>query len=106
MLFVVRLALASERLQVQVATYVNRNIYKSESSAERARVRAMREFLRIGAVTVRGVKIVGRWRNPDNRQWKHRNWKTTEDADQSLEEFWETLHGSRGALRGLRERYL
>lgn len=98
--------MASERLQVQVAAYVNRRIYKSQESADRAHARAMREFLRTGRVTVRGVKVVGRWRNPDNRQWRHRNWKTTEDADQSLEEFWETLHGSRGALRGLRARYL
>lgn len=98
--------MASERLQVQVAAYVNRRIYKSDESAERARVKAMRQFLRTGEVTVRGVKIVARWRNPDNRNWRHKNWKTTEDSDQSLEEFWETMHGSRGALRGLRARYL
>lgn len=96
----------SEKLQYQVAAYVNRNIYKSDASAERARVRAMREFLRTGGATVRGVKIVARWRNPDNRNWRHKNWKTTEDPGESLQEFWETLHGSRGALRALRGRYL
>lgn len=99
-------AVLSERLQYQVAAYVNRNLYKSEAAAERARVKAMRQFLRTGKTDVRGVKIVGRWRNPDNRNPRHRNWKTTEDLGESLQEFYDTLHGARGAFRALAERYL
>jgi hypothetical protein len=94
----------SELLQYQIGVYVNRNIYKTDASAELARVRAIRAFLRTGK-SIRGVKIVGRWRNPHNRNPRHANWKTTEQPGESLYEFWNTLHGARGALRGLASRY-
>jgi hypothetical protein len=94
----------SERLQYQVGVYVNRRIFISDAAAERARVRAIRMFLQTGK-SIRGVKLVGRWRNPDNRNPRHSHWKTTEQRGESLYDFWYTLHGSRGALRSLASRY-
>jgi hypothetical protein len=96
----------SEVLQYQVAAYVNARRYKTPEARERARDKAMRQFLRTGRQTVPGVKLVARWRNPDNRNWRHANWKTTEQPGQSLYDFWGTLHGQRGALHALAERYL
>ena len=95
----------SERLQYQLATYVNRRIYEDDDEADEARAEAMREFLETGQASVRGVKIVARWRNPDRKNRHKARWKTTEDADQSLYEFWNTLHGNRGALRKVAARY-
>lgn len=94
-----------ERLQYQVAVRVDRSVYRSEATAESARVRAIQHFLRTGR-TIAGVSIVARWRNPDNGKAVHRAWKNTNDPGQSLEDFWETLHGAAGALRALAERYL
>jgi ligand-binding sensor domain-containing protein len=94
----------SERLQVQLGAYVSRRRYPKAADRERARKRAIRQFLRTGEAHVPGVRLVARWRNPDRRSGIH--WRVTTDPDQSLYEFWSTLHGSRGALRGLAERYL
>ena len=95
----------SERLQYQLATYVNRRLYEDDDEADVARVEAIQEFLETGETNVPGVKIVARWRNPDRRNRNRARWKTTEERGQSLYEFWNTLHGSRGALRKLAERY-
>ena len=34
-----------------------------------------------------GVHLIGKWRNPDNKNPKHSNWKTTDDEGQTLEKF-------------------
>lgn len=47
----------------------------------------------------KGIRLIARWRNPDNRNPRHANWKTTEDDGQNLIDFYFTLHGQRGALR-------
>jgi hypothetical protein len=44
------------------------------------------------------VRLIARWRNPDNKNPLHANWKTTDDPGQSVEDFYTTLHGERGAL--------
>jgi hypothetical protein len=41
-----------------------------------------------------GVHMIGRWRNPDDPNPRHANWKTSDDEDQSLEDFFATIHGS------------
>jgi hypothetical protein len=92
----------SERLQYQIAVYVDRVKFKSDAAAEKARVRAIRHFIKHGE-SIDGVKIVARWRNPDRKVG--REWKTTEDAGQSLEDFHQTLHGASGALGKIAERY-
>lgn len=89
----------SERLEYQLKFFASREQYPTRESAIEAVNRARALFLETGEETD-GVRIVGRWRNPDNANPLHANWKTTEDSGQSLPEFHRTLHGVRGALRG------
>jgi hypothetical protein len=92
----------SERLQYQLAVFVDSSVFTTERQQAAAKARAIRHFLRTGE-SIEGVRIVARWRNPDRVQGEP--WKTTEDAGQSLAEFWETMHRQRGALRRLGNRY-
>jgi hypothetical protein len=94
----------SERLQYQLTYRVDKSKFPTVAEAKDAQRRAVKHFLRTGK-SIAGVTIIARWRNPDNKNPRHSNWKTTEDAGQSLSDFWSTLHKSRGALRGLTERY-
>lgn len=89
----------SERLQYQYAYRVDNRLYPTKEEKLEAIRKAKTQFLRTGNSTVRGVKIIVRWRNPDNRNPRHANWKTSEDPGQSLFEVWETLGKGRGALR-------
>lgn len=87
-----------ERLQYQLKFLVDKKQFKTKDAAEDAIADARRHFLTTGKESS-GVRIVARWRNPDNRNPLHAEWKTTEDAGQSLYEFWTTLGKGRGALR-------
>jgi hypothetical protein len=93
-----------EPLEFQVGLYIDSKRFNTARSQEQARVRAMKHFLKTGE-EIPGVKIVARWRNPENKNPAHANWKTTNDAGQSIGDFYKTLHGSRGALRGLAAKY-
>lgn len=92
-----------ERLQYQVKYQVSKRYAKTEEDAAELTGRAARHFLATGE-SIPGVRIVARWRNPDNKNPNHANWKTTSDPGQSLKDFWKTLHGRRGALRALAAR--
>jgi hypothetical protein len=87
-----------ERLQYQLRFYVDREMYPTREEADRAKDRARKVFLQSGQ-EIEGVRIEARWRNPDNRNPAHANWKTTEDPGQSLMDFWQSLGRGRGALR-------
>lgn len=69
-----------------------------EKIAEDARVR----FYRTGRTT-RGVKLIGRWRNPANRNPLHSNWKTSEDNGQSLKGFFTSIIQRTGAAADMPE---
>jgi hypothetical protein len=59
---------------------------------------ALRQFFKSeGANDFPGVHIVAEWRNPDRKA--SQDWRSTEDSGQSTEDFYKTLHGTRGALR-------
>jgi glucan biosynthesis protein len=94
----------SERLQYQLRFYVDFKKLKiagdfpKEVAAKIATEEARRRFIATGK-SIPGVRIVVRWRNPDNRNPRHADWKTTEDPDQSLFGLWKTLGQGRGALR-------
>ncbi len=92
-----------ELLQYQVKYSVDKRVFKTREKAQDATERALRHFLKTGD-TINGVKITARWRNPNNKNPKHANWKTTDDVGQSLHDFWQTLHKARGALRALAAR--
>lgn len=93
-----------ERLEYQVQCRMDRKKFPTMDKARAAQQKAMEHFLETGR-SIGGVKITARWRNPDNKNRKHSEWKTTEDSGQSLGAFWKTLHKTRGALRGLAGRY-
>jgi hypothetical protein len=44
-----------------------------------------------------GVHLIGSWRNPNNKNPKHSNWKTSDDEGQSLEGFFGTIAQRVGA---------
>ena len=87
-----------ERLQYQLRFVIDKTMFKTKAAAEDAAAAARKHFLATGHDSP-GVKIIARWRNPDNRNPKHADWKTTEDPGQSLYDFWATLGKGRGALR-------
>jgi len=95
----------SERLQYQLKFQISRKHAKTAEQAEALKKKAVKQFFKTGE-SIDGVKITARWRNPDNKNARHANWKTTDDPGQSLEDFFQTLHKGRGALRALEARYL
>lgn len=88
----------SERLQYQLRFFADRSKFKTREEAEAAIKAARAKFLRTGKESA-GVRIVARWRNPDNQNPRHADWKTTEEPGQNLFDFWKTLGKGRGALR-------
>lgn len=86
-----------ESLEYQLAYVVRR---KEHPNVPRAKREARLYFLRTGE-NIPGVRIIAKWRNPENKNPLHANWKTTEDPGHSLMDFWLTLHKDRGALQGL-----
>lgn len=88
----------SERLQFQLRFFVDPKIFKTREAVDKAVKDARRHFLATGR-SIRGVEIEARWRNPDNRNLRHADWKETTDPGQSLYDFWKTLGKGRGALR-------
>jgi hypothetical protein len=92
-----------ERLQWQLSYHVDVDKLQIRGDmpvqvAVNAAVEAARAHFMATGHSIPGVKIVGRWRNPDNRNPRHADWKTTEDSGQSLSGFWQTLGRGRGAL--------
>jgi hypothetical protein len=107
----------SERLQYRFAFQIDRRQWGpsvlieklrrehrkiSRATIQRELDKLKRKALRLffeteGEEEFPGVRIVAQWRNPDRRI--SRNWRSTEDASQSLPDFYKTMHGSRGALR-------
>jgi hypothetical protein len=84
----------SERLEWQISFAIKKSLLKERSAAE-IRREAL-EYFRDTGEELDGVKIRGKWRNPDNKNPKHRAWKFSDDGDQSLEGFFRTI---RPALR-------
>jgi hypothetical protein len=52
--------------------------------------RAIRDYMATGEHTP-GVQLIGWWRNPDNKNPLHSNWKRSADEGQSLEGFRKTI---------------
>lgn len=88
----------SERLEWQLRYHVDAKKFKSKAEIDSAIKLARAKFLATGDNLVPGIRIEGLWRNPDNRNPLHANWKSTEDLGQSLYGFWSTLGKGRGAL--------
>lgn len=80
----------SERLQWQLAYFIDRRKFKTREAADQAAKDAKANFLATGR-SIAGVRLVARWRNPDNRNPLHADWKTTDDTGQSLKGFWKTI---------------
>ena len=80
----------SERLEYSLAFIASRKKFKTREDADRAVDEARRHFVATGQ-SIAGVKIIARWRNPDNRNALHANWKTSDDPGQSLKGFWKTI---------------
>jgi len=92
----------SELLEIKPTWMVDNKIHKDARKAVQA---ARAHFLNTGE-SIPGVKIIIAWRNPDNRNPLHANWKTSDDPDQSLHEAWTTLHKAKGAFRQMAEQAL
>lgn len=88
----------SERLQYQYQFRVDKNMFPTADERDYAIEKAKKHFLETGR-EIAGVKIIVRWRNPDNKNPLHADWKTSEDRGQSLFDVWKTLGKGRGALR-------
>lgn len=89
-----------ERLEYQFRYFISPKVYPTAEDRERAQKRAKKLFLESGQ-ELKGVRIEVRWRNPDNKNERHANWKSSNDSDQSLKGVWQTLGSSRrgrGAL--------
>ena len=82
----------SERLVSKVRYQISRRLLETDS-AENIRARALEYFEEHGE-EMPGVHMIGLWKNPDNRNPKHANWKSSDDADQSLAGFFNTIHGA------------
>lgn len=85
----------SETLEFVPAFVIERTKHRNIALAKH---RARSHFLMTGE-DIEGVHLIFKWRNPENKNPLHANWKTTEDAGQSLHDFWVTLHRDRGALQ-------
>lgn len=59
------------------------------------KVRALWRFFRSEGTEndVEGVHVIARWANPDDRSERSRRFKTTDEVNQSLEDFYETMSG-------------
>lgn len=90
----------SERLEYRFKYQIERSLFPTPEAARLAVKLAREQFLDDGT-EIDGVHVIAAWRNPDNRNPYHANWKTSDDPGQSLEGVFRTLHGARGALRGL-----
>jgi len=87
-----------ERLQYQLRFHVDPKRFKTAAARAKAVSQARAHFINTGK-EIKGVRIEARWRNPDNKNPKHVDWKTTSDRGQGLFDFWKTLGKGRGALR-------
>lgn len=85
----------SESLVYGMRVRVNPRMFPGRDLASVAS-EAKARFLEDGEETD-GVRIIGRWKNPNNRNPRHANWKYSSDADQSLEGFFETILQKVGA---------
>ena len=80
----------SERLDFQFFFFLDPKKFKTAEDREEATKKARKHFLQTGK-SIAGVRIVARWRNPDNKNPLHANWKTSDDPGQSLEGFYKTI---------------
>lgn len=90
----------SELLQYKFKYQIDKRRFPTPDDARRAVQLARDQFL-IDGSEIPGVHVIASWRNPNNQNPEHANWKTSDDVGQSLSEVHRTLHGARGALRQL-----
>lgn len=94
----------SERLVYKLDFVIDRNKFDTEKKRKAAMIQARHLFFTSGGLEkFEGVHVVGWWRNPDRRNEIMARWKNTDEPGQSIEDFYSTLHGSRGALHQLAE---
>lgn len=86
----------SEPLEWQTKYKIARRLLKDRSKEE-VIADAIAYFLEEGE-EMPGVHIIGRWRNPENKNPKHRNWKTSDDSGQSLQGYFDTIIQRVGGL--------
>jgi hypothetical protein len=92
----------SETLIYKVDFVLDRNKYDTEKKRKDAIIQARHLFFTSGGrEQFEGVHVIGWWRNPDRRNEIMARWKNTDEPGQSIEDFYSTLHGSRGALHQL-----
>lgn len=87
----------SERLEAQLKFFVSRSMYPTAKERDEAIAEARAHFIETGE-EIPGVRIVGRFRNPDRRNPVRAQWKTTEDPGQSLQDFYKTLNVGTSSL--------
>lgn len=79
-----------ERLERKLVFRVSRELLQDGGNATEIAREARRYFVETGQET-EGVHVIGMWRNPDNKNPLHSNWKTSDDDGQSLEGFYRTI---------------
>jgi hypothetical protein len=84
----------SERLEWQISFGFSKRLLAKNTPAELRR-QAL-EYWEEYEEVMPGVKIIGKWRNPNNKNPRHAAWKYSTDSDQSIEGFFTTI---RPALR-------
>jgi hypothetical protein len=89
----------SERLEWKFSYRVSRRVYPDPIAAKAAIEIAREEFLETGDPdAIKGIHVTGLWRNPDNNNPRHRQWKTSDDPDQSPSGFIKTIMERTGRI--------
>ncbi len=82
----------SERLEWKLRYRMDREQHPDPKKAAGLMRAAKEYFLEDGDPdAIPGIHVVGLWRNPDNKNALHRQWKTSDDPDQSVSGFIKTI---------------
>ena len=91
----------NERLEFTIGFRIDRRKTAGASPAQlrRAMAQAKEAFLDDGDPdALDGIHVYGKWRNPDNKNPLHSNWKTSDDPGQSPSGFIKTIMERTGRL--------
>lgn len=67
--------------------------------SRRRQIQALYRFFESeGEEELPSIHLVARWRNPADKSERSREWKTSDDPEQTLGEFYATTHGISGPL--------
>ena len=87
----------SDPLRWKPGIRINRSVFGRLGETEKSALLRAAAYIQNGK-EMEGTHLVGSWRNPENRNPLHANWKT-DGVGQSLSEFFITIHGARNRCK-------